>query len=777
MSPLRRVALGVFATMLLMAGAGYLLWPKVVPPQIDYKMPGNPGPKIAAAQAAAIERRERLVDQTIWRKEMEAQEYGRIIENFWDVLNAATNKWEVVETLSFAEMNLGEARLKETLPHGIERWLPGKVSETRHVVSYNNWRDQLGKWKAAGWAIMQCEFRHNAFDPQTDDIAAKSKFHFSVHLTNAVPARATVEGSLFIKWNLRATNEPPTIGRIDASQLTVMFRAGPPALAEIFSETFDPPPLTGAIEPLLIYDLDGDGIPEIALPSLNRLYRKRGEIYEAEPFCSTARLPILNGLFADIDCDGVADFLYATFDGLFLLKGSPAGQFPTEPRTLTANGQNFLGRPAVTCADIDGDGDLDIFVGQYKGPFKGGSMPTPYYDANDGFPSYLFLNDGAGNLRDATIEFGLGAKRLRRVYAASFVDLNADGALDLMVTSDFAGVDCYLNDSRGKFTDVTPSLLNEPHLFGMGHAFGDFNNDGRLDFYITGMQSATAERLEHLGLNRPNSKFDTAMRSRMIYGSRMYLQNDKGDFSAGAAGDSVARSGWSWGVGAADFDNDGSLDLYVVNGMESMGSVRDYDREFWLHDIFVGDSRDKEFESLYFDIKSMKRRVASESYGGYEKNRLYLNRGGTNFTDVAHLLGVAIENDCRNLVAADLDGDGRIDLALTTEHAMPAHKEKLRVFRNALAEHGQWIAISFREETGRLSPIGAQVLLSAHGLKKIATIVTGDSFRSQHPATVYFGLGEVAKIDAVEIRWPGGAVTRLAGPQVNQAHVVRAPER
>src|SRR5436190_2009140 len=89
---LRRIGLGVLAGVLMMAGAAYLFWPHLVEHQVDYKMPGNPQPKIAAAQAAAIERRERLVEQTIWRKEMEAQEHGRVFEDFWDALNAATNK-------------------------------------------------------------------------------------------------------------------------------------------------------------------------------------------------------------------------------------------------------------------------------------------------------------------------------------------------------------------------------------------------------------------------------------------------------------------------------------------------------------------------------------------------------------------------------------------------------------------------------------------------------------------------------------------------------------
>ncbi len=792
MTPLRRIALGVFAGASLMAVAGYLFWPRVVEHKVDYKMPGNPRPKILAAQVAKIKRREQVIDQSIWFKENEAQEYGRVLEEFWDALNAATNKWDVVGGLRFEEVIFGTWKKNESLPHGIESWTPEKISKPTAIHSYVEWGEKVLNWKEAGWRIAQCEFRHIEFDPQTKELPARSKFYFSVHLTNALPdpfsARAIVEGNLWVRWAVRETNQPPAIRQFDASGLDVMFRAGPPAFVPVLTETIDLPPLSRALEPLLVYDFDFDGIPEIALPAANRIYRWRGDHYESEKFCSTPRIQIWDGLFADMDGDGVADFLYVESDGVFLLKGSPGGRFETPPRSLVS--KDFFGARSITCGDIDNDGDLDVFVGQYKLPYTGGSMPTPYYNANDGYPSHLYLNDGTGNLRDVTAEAGLRPKRFRRVYAASFVDLNSDGALDLVVTSDFAGVDIYRNDGLGHFTDVTSSWLDEPHLFGMGHTFGDFNNDGLLDLYITGMTSATADRLEHLGLNRPSSKLDATMRARVISGSRLYfgredaaeaqrssLAQRSNYFKEDVISKSVARTGWSWGVSGADFDNDGWLDLYVVNGMESMDKVHDYERQFWLHDIFVGDSQQKEVENLYFGMKMNTRRQASESYGGFEKNRLLLNQNGTHFVSVAHLLGVALEDDCRNLVAADLDGDGNIDLAMTSQHAVPISKEKLRVFRNAIGEQGNWIAFSFREEPGHISPIGATVSLRGAGLKKVAAVVTGGSFRSEHPLTAHFGLGKADRVETVEIRWPGGALSRLAGPEINQAHWISAPKR
>src|SRR5947208_8666907 len=168
-------------------------------------------------------------------------------------------------------------------------------------------------------------------------------------------------------------------------------------------------------------------------------------------------------------------------------------------------------------------------------------MPKPYYDANDGHPAYLLLNDGHGNFSDATVAAGLDKKRWRRSYSGSMVDLDGDGRLDLVVVSDFAGVDLYRNDGQGHFTDVTRDWVAEPHAFGMAHALADFNADGPLELLMIGMNSPTVDRLDHLGLSRPASEVEEAMRSRMTYGNRLYLSRPGGGSEQSALSDSIAR--------------------------------------------------------------------------------------------------------------------------------------------------------------------------------------------------------------------------------------------
>lgn len=756
------------------------LWSQAPNYTVDYKIPGNPQSKIDAGKAAAIDRREKMIEQTIWAKELVAEKHGRVFEDLWDALNAATNKFEALATFGFETLTYPKWNGAEKLPHDIKRLAPNGSSQT---ISRAEFQLLLQKCAVEGWQLMQCEFRHNAFDLSTNNAPARSRFYFSAHFTNALTAaRAQLDGPLDVSWLLsnegaeslksgaQASSGAPLVGSIDAAQLQIKTRAAGPAFIQTFHEVFDPPDLVDFIEPLLVFDLDDDGIPEIVLPALNRLYRLRSGHYVAEKFCSLKQLEVFGALFCDFDGDGATDFLFTNHEGVCLLRGGPSGTFAAAPRILWPAGEGFFSPRALTVGDFDGDGDLDLFIAQYKGPFSEGQMPTPYYDANDGRASFLLANDGRGHLTDVTVSAGLGAKRFRRAYAASFVDLDHDGAMDLVVTSDFAGVDLYRNDGHGHFIDITAQWLPESHAFGMAHAFADFNNDGRLDLFVAGMTSPTAERLEHFGLHRPHSQIDPAMRAKVIYGSRLCLASENTGFTPSFP--EVARSGWSWGVAAADFDNDGFTDLYVANGMETRATVRDYDREFWLHDIFAANSQEDAARAVYFAAKGRATRGSGHSYGGYEKKRLWLNLRGREFIDVAHLFGVALEADCRNLVATDLDADGKVDLVMTSQESVRPFKNHLYVFRNVLSTSNNWIAFHFPAEPGHCSPIGAHIDLERCST---AQLVTGDSYRSQSPFTVHFGLGASTNVPEVKIVRPGGVVTRFTGP-ANQTHVLRASD-
>ena len=726
------------------------------------------------AQQAAIEAQENQISRTVWAPELLAEQAGEVFEALWDALNAASNKFAVLQAFPAGEVSLPVFERLPSPGHGIELF-DSRVAAPS--VAGAPWLQVLDRIQASGWELVQTEFRHIQFDTNSLGHPGSSVFYARADLVNGSRSgRATLEGHLLVEWGGEpAEDGRPSIKRVDASRMRLLLRRGDPPFQPAIVEEVRPLAKTHFIDPVMLYDLDGDGLSEVILAARNLVLKRQADGgYTQQDLCRHFPGLIFTGLIADFDGDGAPDFLAATFDGLLLFQGSPSGVFEATGRRVWSAVPRLKYAQVLTGGDIDGDGDLDVWLGQYKNPYDQGQMPTPYYDANDGHPAWLLLNDGRGHFSDATEAAGLGKKRWRRSYSGSLADLDADGDLDLVVASDFAGVDVYVNDGRGRFADRTDPWLPERHVFAMAHALADFDTDGRLDLLVMGMHCPAAQRLDHLGLKRPGRPEYEAMRPIMTAGNRLFLGQSGGGYrTAGVLGDSISRSGWSWGCSAFDWDNDGYPDVAVTNGHESRQSVKDYDTEFWRHDIYVGNSQEDLVKSVYFGGKIARTRGQGWSYGGYEKNRLFINQRGESFLEAGHLLGLALEADSRNLVADDLDGDGRMDLVVTTFEAWPKVRQTIRVYQNHLATGGNWIGFRLREQGNGISPVGASITLRYGGRTVVRQIVTGDSHRSQHANTFHFGLGQSADVERVEIRWPRGQIWTRELPPINRYHEVR----
>jgi len=710
-------------------------------------------------------------DATEWAAEIRAQDHEEVFVTLWDALRAAPDPWIPLESFDFDEIRMAAETSSESLDLGIAE---GRLEGEEKRWTRREALEAMGRWRREGWKLVQSEFRHRRYFERSDG-GRSSVFHVVLHLRRNSPAeRLSVTTELDVEWrNPRNPGEAPYPARLGAREVVMRRRAESGWFVRQLSRPLVPEAGLPFVDPLIVHDLDGNGSPEIVLGCKNEVFWNRGGgKFERGRMAGQLQDPLLAMVVCDATADGRPDLLGADHDGLVLVAGSAAGRLDGPPRRVWAAPARLENPIVMAVGDVDGDGDLDVWLAQYKVPYVGGQMPTPYFDANDGFPGYLLRQQTDGSFQDSTAECGLERKRHRRAYSAVFSDLDDDGDLDLSVVSDFAGLDVFQNDGKGHFSDVTETRFGRSRAFGMGQTLADLNGDGRLDLLMIGMNSFTGQRLDGLGLGPAALADYQRQRGAMAHGNRLYLARADRHEEV-EAGRELVETGWSWGVTTADFDNDGDLDVYIVNGHKSRGTVRDYERQFWRHDIYVGTSGLDPVGELYFQTTAGRLYGAGWSYGGFEKNRLLLAQGGGRYAEAGWLLDVGFEDDFRNVAGADLDGDGRVDLVATTFGNWPEGRQGFHVFRNEINTTHHWIGFRLHDGGGGRTAIGASVKLWSGGRMQRRWIVAGDSYRSQHPAVAHFGLGNVGTVERAEIRWPNGSVQVLAAPGADRYHDVR----
>ena len=159
------------------------------------------------------------------------------------------------------------------------------------------------------------------------------------------------------------------------------------------------------------------------------------------------------------------------------------------------------------------------------------------------------------------------------------------------------------------------------------------------------------------------------------------------------------------------------------------------------------------------------------SWNGFEHNVLFMNQGNGRYTNVSYLMGVAHESDCRSVVGADMNNDGKPDLMVVEGRRRDNDQERegyIQLIRNRHETGNHWIGAHL---TGQ--PVGAVVSVVQGEKRQLLPMITGDSFDSQHPYTAHFGLGKAASVDALEVRWADGKITRLEKPAVDRYHVIK----
>ena len=480
---------------------------------------------------------------------------------------------------------------------------------------------------------------------------------------------------------------------------------------------------------LAIVDYDGDGRPDLYFTNgaggdafdksaprfWNRLYRNEGnwqftDVTERAGLKGTTYA--MGATAADFDSDGDQDLFVAGVGRNELYRNNGNGTF-TEI-AATAGVAKTTWSVAAAWLDYDRDGRLDLFVVNYlqwsPGPQRFCGDRTrdlrvychPKYF--EGLPNTLFRNRGDGTFEDVTARSGLAAIVGKGMSVAA-ADVDLDGRVDLYVTNDAVPSVLLHNTGKGTFEDV--GLLTGVALPGhgrpvsaMGVDVGDVDADGRPDLIV----SALAGETFPLYRNEGGGSFRDA------------------GVTSGLGALTVRRSGG--GVAFGDFDNDGALDLFTANS-------------------HVNDRVDQ-FESVPY----------------LEPNRIYRNAGRGRFVDVSATAGDAFQKPAahRGAAAADLDGDGRLDVVTTALGTAAA------IWRNVSPAAGHWLGVRLQSDTGPRDGIGATVRVGT----QLVTITTSTSYASSKPPLAHFGLGASAEPPAVEVSWPDGTKQSLKADGIDR---------
>jgi hypothetical protein len=459
----------------------------------------------------------------------------------------------------------------------------------------------------------------------------------------------------------------------------------------------------------------------------------------------------------DVDGDGYPDLVVTdAFGPTRLFRNRRDGTF----EEITASSGIVTEGPtrSAAFADVDGDGNLDLFVcgtGDYYG-----QMPDPPFDANDGRRNTLFLGDGKGHFRDVSAEWGV-AKPTRWSLSCLFADFDGDGRPDLIVTNDFGLKNLYRNVAGKRFEDVTKKLGAEDRAYGMSAAWGDFDGDGRIDLYTTGTYTQWGFLHEYPGLPVPLPgrifrPVAISWMEKMCRGNSLLLQTPNGAFEDATARSGAGRAGWNWSAVAADLDNDGNLDLYATNGMWGDGREHDRELELWWETLAYWDD--------YIGLKKTFDRKGA-GVQGIERDAYFVNRGPKSdplFTERAFLDGLDLQTNGRAVVAFDANGDGELDLYVRSVGAPEALFLGSR--KNPDAEHFLRLRLKGTRGKDNTDGLGVGVTATLPGGR---VLVRESGYASGYLSTgspiVHLGLGPATRIEKLVVRWPSGTVQDL-GP-------------
>jgi enediyne biosynthesis protein E4 len=483
---------------------------------------------------------------------------------------------------------------------------------------------------------------------------------------------------------------------------------------------------------LAVFDYDDDGLPDIfftngaSIPSLakdnprywNRLFHNEGHL-KFKDVTERARVSgegySMGAAAADYDNDGKPDLFVAGVNRNILYHNVGDGRF--EDVTEGAGIKSGPWAVAAGWFDFDGDGLLDLWIVHYakwspaENRFCGDSSRgiriychPKYFQP---LPNTLYRNLGEGKFEDVSKKAGIDAFAGRGMSVV-FGDYDNDGRPDVFVTNDNMPNFLFRNLGNGKFEETAllagVALRDDGKpVASMGADFRDWDNDGQPDLIFTALAAETFPLFRNAG----KGLFNDA-----TYGSHL-----------GAL--SLHHSGW--GAGLYDFDNDGWKDLFTANS-------------------HVND-RVEQFEPAVYK----------------ETDRVFRNLGNGTWTDVSETAGLDQSRAHRGSAYADFDRDGKVDVVVSSL------EDRAELWHNVTPDGPHWLNLKLIGQKSNRDAIGARVQIN----NQVNDMTSSVSYASSSLDGVHFGLANSGEVDTISIHWPSGKQQVLHHVKADQVLTVK----